>query len=249
MKVEERVQKTVATGFIKADFHIHTPESKCYSDPLTTSEQVVESALAAGLVAIAITDHNSVYGLDSIRELGAKKGLTVFPGMELSARGGHVLALFDPEATIPWLDQLLDYLGVSPGGKGDATIPLQDWIEDVFRKVDEWGGISIAAHIDRWPSGFLETPEHLKVKASIHNNQHLSALEITQPQRKGLWNKGQVRGYPKGYACIQGSDAHTPYEIGRRPIYLRLPSLDLKGLRLAFKDYESRVKFPDELAV
>src|SRR3972149_750480 len=143
MKVEEQVQKLAGTGFIKADFHIHTPESKCYSDPLVTPEQVVEAALAAGLEAIAITDHNSVHGFSSIRELGGEKGLTVFPGMELSARGGHVLALFDPEAPILRLDELLASLGVGPAARGDATIPLRDWIEDVFRQVEGWGRIAI----------------------------------------------------------------------------------------------------------
>ena len=56
-----------------------------------------------------------------------------------------------------------------------------------------------------------------------------------------------MRGYPKKYACIQGSDAHALDEIGRRPTYLKLPSLDLQGLRLAFSDYENRIRFPEEM--
>jgi hypothetical protein len=44
----------------------------------------------------------------------------------------------------------------------------------------------------------------------IHDNKYLNALEITVPQSKSLWNSGQVRNYPKKYACIQGSDAHAP---------------------------------------
>jgi len=247
MTVGEQPDNLVGERFIKVDLHIHTPESKCYSDPTTTPDQVVNAALDAGLEAIAITDHNTVHGLDRVRELGQEKGLVVFPGIELSARGGHVLALFDRETPTPRLVDFLDYVGVSEAAKGDGSITISDWIEDVFRKIDERGGIAIAAHIERWPTGFLQTTENGRVKMRIHSNQYLTALEITQPQNKALWNKGQVRGYPKKYACIQGSDAHALDEIGRRAAYLRIPSLDLKGLRLAFNDYESRIRFPQEM--
>jgi len=243
----ERAHKLAGDRFIKVDLHIHTPESKCYSNPQTTPAQIVDAALAAGLEAIAITDHNTVHGVDSVRELGEEKGLAVFPGVELSPRGGHVLALFDRETSSNLLEDFLDDVGVSAVGKGDATIPISDWIEDAFQKIEGWGGIAIAAHIERWPTGFLETNEHRRVKMRIHSNPHPSALEITQPQNKGLWNSGQVSGYPKKYACIQGSDAHSLEEIGRRATYLKLPSLDLEGLRLAFNDYESRIRFPEEM--
>jgi hypothetical protein len=88
-------------------------------------------------------------------------------------------------------------------------------IEEVFQKTEDWGGVAIAAHIERWPSGFLETNETRQAKMRIHSNKYLSALEITVPQNKNLWNAGQVRGYPKKYACIQSSDAHALEEIGR----------------------------------
>ena len=81
----------------------------------------------------------------------------------------------------------------------------------------------------------------------IHNSHYLAALEITQPQNKDLWNKGQVPDYPKAYACIQCSDAHAPGEIGRRATLLKLPSLNLKGLQMAFQEYEDRIRFPEQM--
>jgi len=236
----------VDIDFIKADLHIHTPASQCYSDPSVTPEQIVEAALDAGLGAIAVTDHNSVSGVERIRALGVEKGLTVFPGMELSARGGHVLALFDPGTPIRLLDEFLHGLGVGQVERGDATMILGVWIEDVFRRVDEGGGIAVAAHIERWPSGFLVTSEHRKVKAGIHSSPYLSALEITQPRNKSKWNEGKMPGYPRPYACIQDSDAHAPNEIGRRATYLKLPGPDLEGLRTAFKEHAVRIRFPEE---
>jgi hypothetical protein len=122
-------------------------------------------------------------------------------------------------------------------------------IEEVFQKIHERGGVSIAAHIERWPSGFLETNEPRRVKMRIHGNSYLSALEITVPQNKSLWNAGQMRGYPRKHACIQGSDAHAPEEIGRRLVYIQMEPVNLDGLRSAFFDHQTRIVFPEELAL
>jgi hypothetical protein len=85
------------------------------------------------------------------------------------------------------------------------------------------------------------------VKRAIHGSDHLSALEITVPQNKGLWNAGDVRGYPKQRACIQGSDAHALEDIGRRPVYIRMRDITLDALRVALRAHETEVAFPGEL--
>jgi hypothetical protein len=109
--------------------------------------------------------------------------------------------------------------------------------------------LSIAAHIERWPSGFLETSEPRRVKMRIHGNSYLSALEITVPQNKSLWNTGQMRDYPRKYACIQGSDAHALEEIGRRLVYIKMEPVNLDGLWSAFLDHRTKIVFPEELAL
>lgn len=232
---------------VKADFHIHTPESKCYGDPLATFERIVDAAIAAGLQAIAVTDHNTTLGIDPVRKLVQDRELAVFPGIEISTKAGHVLAIFDRNTPVTELDDFLGYAGASHTARGDGTVPVNDPIEEVFRKIDERGGIAIAAHIERWPTGFLQTKESRRTKQRIHSSPYVTALEITQPQNRELWNKGLMRGFPTRHACIQGSDAHALEEIGRRPVYLKLPSLDLQGLRTVFNDYEGRIRFPEDI--
>ncbi|UCC61040.1 MAG: PHP domain-containing protein [Dehalococcoidia bacterium] len=232
---------------VKADFHIHTPESKCYGDPHATYEQLVDAAIAAGLQAMAVTDHNTTLGIDPMRKLAYDTELAIFPGIEISTKAGHVLAIFDRITPVAELDDLLDYVGASHLARGDGTIPVSDPMDEVFRKIDERGGIAIAAHIERWPTGFLHTKESRRIKQRIHSSPYLTALEITQPQNRDLWNKGQMRGFPTRHACIQGSDAHALEEIGRRPVFLQLPSLNLQGLRTAFNDYEDRIRFPEDI--
>ncbi|MBA7677884.1 hypothetical protein ES703_86150 [subsurface metagenome] len=237
-----------ATGlaFRKVDLHIHTPKSLCYNDKSVTTEQIADAALATGLEVIAITDHNTVEAVGDVGQIASKKGLFVFPGVELSTKGGHVIAIFEIDSPVERLEDFLDYVGVDRGRRGDGTVMTGDGIEEVFQKIEERGGIAIAAHIERWPSGFLETNEPRRVKMRIHGNKYLSALEITVPQNKRLWNTGQVRGYPTKYACIQGSDAHALSEIGRRPVYIQMEGVSLEALRLAFLDYEAKIVFPDE---
>ena len=79
------------------DLHTHSS----VSDGTETPTQLVRAAVAAGLSAVAITDHDSTAGWQEAFTAAAGTGLTVIPGMELSTNYGpasvHVLAyLFDP---------------------------------------------------------------------------------------------------------------------------------------------------------
>ena len=56
---------------MKADFHLHTTAS----DGSLTPSQVVEWAKRTGLEVIAITDHDSVSGLDEAIKRGKELGV------------------------------------------------------------------------------------------------------------------------------------------------------------------------------
>jgi predicted metal-dependent phosphoesterase TrpH len=70
----------------RADLHLHS----YHSDGTLTPTNIVERALARGLTAIALTDHDSVDGLDEARARAEGTGLEVIPGVELSAHDGSV---------------------------------------------------------------------------------------------------------------------------------------------------------------
>jgi len=226
---------------------VHTPKSACFGDGSVTPEQIVDAALAAGLEAIAITDHNSAEATDEMRRAAAGRGLVIFPGIELSTVGGHIVALFPPNTPLAELRDFLNYSGLDQQQWGDSINVTSGDTEETLRKIKEWGGLAIAAHVERWPSGFLETQQPRAVKVAIHASDYLSALEITIPRNKPRWNAGTVRGYPRKRACTQGSDAHALGEIGRRPVYIRMESVSLDALREAIRDYETAIRFPEEL--
>ena len=75
------------------DLHTHSTAS----DGLLTPADVVVAARAAGLVAIALTDHDTLEGVAEARAAGDKLGIRVVAGVELSAhevdRELHVLGL------------------------------------------------------------------------------------------------------------------------------------------------------------
>lgn len=79
------------------DLHTHSS----VSDGTETPAQVIRAAVAAGLGAVALTDHDSTAGWQEARGAASGTGITLVPGMEFSTRFGwksvHLLAyLFDP---------------------------------------------------------------------------------------------------------------------------------------------------------
>jgi predicted metal-dependent phosphoesterase TrpH len=82
-----------AGGPAFVDLHTHSTAS----DGTLPPEQVIEAAERAGLKALALTDHDTIGGIPAAREAGARLGIRVIAGVELSAfqeeREVHVLAL------------------------------------------------------------------------------------------------------------------------------------------------------------
>ena len=66
------------TGY--ADMHTHTQAS----DGMNTPTENVQLAAAAGLSALAITDHDTVAGVAKALAAGEQYGVTIIPGVEIS---------------------------------------------------------------------------------------------------------------------------------------------------------------------
>lgn len=90
----------------RADLHTHTTAS----DGLHTPADVVQLAKEAGLQAVAITDHDTVAGIQEALEAGTALGIEVVPGVELStvADGAdiHILAYYADHRDSLWLERL-----------------------------------------------------------------------------------------------------------------------------------------------
>ena len=78
----------------RADLHLHTT----FSDGLYTPAQVIDLARRSGLAALAITDHDTLAGIDPARRAAAGSSVEVVSGVEITAefRGKelHLLGYF-----------------------------------------------------------------------------------------------------------------------------------------------------------
>jgi len=63
------------------DLHLHSTAS----DGVLTPKELVEKAVSLGLRAIAITDHDSIEGIESALEEGKLNGIEIIPAVELSS--------------------------------------------------------------------------------------------------------------------------------------------------------------------
>ena len=78
------------------DLHTHS----VYSDGTFTPAELIDAAIRSGLSALAMTDHNTVEGLQDFRQAAEGKPIEIVPGIEFStAHNGvelHILGLFIP---------------------------------------------------------------------------------------------------------------------------------------------------------
>lgn len=94
---------------VRLDLHVHSTQS---NDSLLPLEEAAREAEAQGLAGFALTDHNSLAGHGALRELRqAHPRLLLLPGVELSAREGHLLVYGVDELPPPGgsLVELLDW--------------------------------------------------------------------------------------------------------------------------------------------
>ena len=107
---------------IKADFHIHTTFSADSAiSPKTLVEQLV---LHPSIKVAAVTDHDSVEGIRSVRELAsAYPDILIIPGVEISTPRGDIVVL------------------------GTEELPPKPWsVENVIDFAKDNSCVSVAAH-------------------------------------------------------------------------------------------------------
>ncbi len=103
------------------DLHLHT----YYSDGSLSPEELVQRAKDRGMETIAITDHDGTRGVKEAQEAGARLGIKVIPGVELSA--GTEEGEMGPGERAAYA-HILGY-EIDPGYE-----PLQEAIRDILEK-------------------------------------------------------------------------------------------------------------------
>jgi predicted metal-dependent phosphoesterase TrpH len=230
----------------RADLHVHTCLSPCGELDLSPAG-IVEKATESGLDIIGICDHNSAENVPALMQAASGSGLAVIAGMEVTTKEEvHMVALFDRvEGAFALQAKVYENL---PGSNDEEAFGMQVQvnaagevlgfnnrlligattigIDEVVERIRRYGGLAIAAHIDREGFGIIGQlgfiPPDLK----------LDALEVSYrvPLAEA---KARFPEYAQ-YAMVQSSDAHSVTEIGRGSTVLALKEPTLAELKLAF---------------
>ena len=114
-----------------SDLHTHTTAS----DGQYTPAQLVELAKAQGLEVLAVTDHDTIAGVDEAQKAGETVGLRVLRGVELSAEeypNFHILGYcFSPEAS--GVAELCEKLRA---GRDDRKYKILDFLREEGADID-----------------------------------------------------------------------------------------------------------------
>ncbi|TXK94831.1 histidinol-phosphatase, partial [Methylococcaceae bacterium CS5] len=85
--------------FVRADLHIHSfgegTGSFDVTDEQMTPQSIVDTAIAANLKIISITDHNEIFNCKTAVDYAVDKDILVILGIEVSTTQGHLLVYFE----------------------------------------------------------------------------------------------------------------------------------------------------------
>ena len=231
-----------------ADLHNHTCLSPCGSLDLSP-RALADIAASRGVKVLALTDHNSSLNCPAFAKVCPSRGLLPIFGMEATTMEEiHVLCLFtELEASLGFSEYayslLMPFLN-NPARTGDQVYvddedniegeveyylinPLELSIDSIGAKVEDFGGITIPAHVER-PAFSMASQLGVIVPGPW------TALECTRLPPV-LWQSalnGQALD-TLGYPLITSSDAHYPEHVARRPFELDVSMEELAPNGLA----------------
>lgn len=174
------------------ELHCHTNES----DGDMTPTRLVDRASERGYEAIALTDHNTISGVEQAVEYGASRGLVVVKGIEWTTFWGHIV--------VTGGGSKLDWRTITPNN-----------IDDCIAYAQEVGDMVTLAHPHRlgWP-----------LCSCCHNDfdiarwQNIDAIEVwshfnphrdkASEQAIAQWQDLLCQGYR--ISALYGYDWHEP---------------------------------------
>jgi ABC-type cobalamin/Fe3+-siderophores transport system ATPase subunit len=220
-----------------------------FSDEANYNASMVAELVAAGIGAIAITDHWSVDSGESLREAARAAGITVFPGFEATAKDGvHLLVLFDPETDPANINRYIGECGI-PADCHESRPGSSDTVE-LLECAERWGAVIIAAHVTTGGGLLDKLSGQTAVQAWTDLRLHAVALSGGEPNQGHasiLANKdwSNHRGNP--VALLRAADVSDPSDVARpgSSCWIKLSSLTISGLDLAFRTPETRVSLDD----
>ena len=227
-------------------------------DPAEHAEAVVGKAAALGVSVLAVTDHNSVSGIQAFREAAYPWGIHVLPGFELtSSEGIHVLCIYPEETPEEVLVLRLGGFGIERPGASDQ--PASKSFAEILSSVRGQGGLTVAAHATT-DKGLLTA---LQGQARIQAWRHGDLLAVQIPGAVGDlpdkyrkivqdqnadYRRDRAAGEQLAVAVVNAGDVVTAADLEKpgATCWIKMAKVSVEGLRQAFLDPDSRIRLNSE---
>ena len=232
---------------LKADLHIHSVLSPC-ADFVMTSENIIDRLVEKGVEVFSITDHNSCGNSRLFMEKSVKKGLVFIPGVEVQTEEEvHILAYFSTMKSLEgFCREIKEYLPDIKNredifgyqlilDKDDEYVEKEEaflagsislGIDDLSEKVYGYGGIIVAAHID-------------KISSVVSNFGYIPDIKFSGIE---IYKKEKIDDYRDKYMLklpiISSSDAHFLDDIGEAKFIIEAESKSLEDVFNSLKKGE-----------
>jgi PHP family Zn ribbon phosphoesterase len=199
--------------------------------------EIVKTAKAAGLNAIAVSDHNCTLNLPAFAKVCERLGMDCLFGMEVTTmEEAHVLCLFDDLDTAMSMGAMvyesLPGIPNNPEKFGDQPVLDEDEgildfvdkflisasgydLSSLLAQVHELGGLVIPAHIDRSMFGVISQLGFLP-------DEEFDAVELTAHGDPSLAGR---------YPIIRSSDSHYLHTLGTAHTDLDIDELTVDKVR------------------
>ena len=246
--------------FHSCDLQVHTPADRQhrYDDaggPLpnsTFATMFMETHAEAGVEVIAVTDHNRVDWYPMLSEAGEACGVFVFPGLEVSVNGCHLLAIWDrSKEGFSLAERFVQSLwppGQSPfRHNGDPRPVASGQVLEVASRAAEHRALVFAPHATAKNTGLFARGV-CKNNDEVARSGSVLGFDVYGDKKADvLRNPKSVFGGLLPPWFISG-DVRSLDQIGQRTTYLKLaPEPTLEGIRQAFLMPDTRLRFPQAL--
>ncbi len=219
----------------------------------------MDEAIRKGLAGIAVTDHNTGAWVDKIKEVAVGTPLVVFPGVEITCRGGkeglHVIALLDVTSGSAEVESLLSELGLQPKDFGKLETIVEKDATEVVTVIDRRGGLAVLAHVNSTRGAFNDMRGQQRISLIRHPCVHAAeGTDFTNEDAKKSRKRavdlldGNDPDYGRKMAVYQASDnpgapgMHSIAGIGTRCAFFKMDRIDLDALRQCFCDPDVRIR-------
>lgn len=225
----------------KVNLHVHARGQK--------PEEIVDSAIQAGISLIAVTDHNTFEFVRPVQDAAKKRteaDLIVLPGIEITLEeGAHILAIFDEDFDETKQTHFLGMLKIPLNGS--EKTPVKDkTCSQVLTDITDNKGITIVPHPFSEDIGFLDGARKIATKITWLESGNIGLIQIPEDkvkfigQHNGIWHNryilsstpdANIASTDYSLSPINAGETKSASDINNGSTWLKLGSRTVRGLR------------------